>query len=841
MDLLKIVGNEARLSSDLLRLLDALAGKVGSLQKALEMIQQHFSVGNPVQEVAQLLGQLGLNVAAVANLYAKYQDKLGFLQGSLSDVIGRKENWPLKVSAAVPAGGGGLIGLQVSAGAEAAIECDTSSIFDGAIALTDDQAAIMATVTGRLEGQINHSGKLQVFSSQAAFSANAQAAISNVFLHQKSDRTLTALLSDVTDFKLPGMIHSAADLRATHGGGVLTKPLQYVRIAGRGFVQIAGSLSWQQGLLSTSFTASPWAPDSLVNLGISAQASFHFSRLLQGDFDVIVCDSPDDTDRVRVHLAKSKTSERELGFKIGAEVSVEGLDTIAKGVMSRIVPKVNKLTDLLEKNLDKYGDLRKLFESKLGDTLDHLFAQQNVTNQIEAWLAEIGASLDLRDTLKQVAKEAALKITADDIDNINQQIKPVVDAIKDLIRKYRDALEKLNGIIEKAANLKIGIEFSREQRLMEEEEVALTVDIDPHAQKDIFRRMLIGEFDTAILSHESDPSSGVVVVGGSLVRKGSLSITTDLNVTVAGFKLGTTTILSQQWDAEVSSNGDILIGVQSDFKAIHHSWRATRTCAFLADTRVIANVGGALPDLIGTTQLSLELAYDHPDPKIKDIEALESLLQRLGVASGPATLAKDLALAIGGDKSFGEIQASTMLSMGNNGLQGILDTPNDRAMLTFTENLLEFYLHLGIYHVRDKDHLPILLWDSVRIAADTQQPSLQPLTYRDKHGVASPPFDHGEQVLLFNNSKRIRSFGRLLAGLAAFRKKLIGVTADDALSIIRNAQISLMKSVSDLIADSSDVNYALFATLLNLADSQNKMDPYAVIRRMTDDRVFVYG
>src|SRR5262249_38251786 len=216
--------------------------------------------------------------------------------------------------------------------------------------------------------------------------------------HRPEETVFEALVADARAFALPGQARAAglrSRLQITPEGRV-TLPDQYVHLHARGFVQVSGTLSWGRQVVR----AVTVDDDESLSVSAGLTASVSFSQLLGGDFDVLLSPAPAGAPWLTVALAKSRKSQREAGFKVGAEVGVEGLDRVGRSLLGSVLPSVERLIATIEARGAELADLKGLFAERLGAALDARLQDNKVLKQIESWVKSLGQDVDLRALLK---------------------------------------------------------------------------------------------------------------------------------------------------------------------------------------------------------------------------------------------------------------------------------------------------------------------------------------------------------------------------------------------------------------------------------------------------------
>jgi hypothetical protein len=853
MDLLKIDGQEGGLSTDLLGLLRELSAKLGNVQAAVDDLRRHHLSGVKSSAVTAAIAALGLDAERIQVLFSEHAAVLGWLPRPLGELGAQRHHWPFRKEKGAGLGSAPLT-FGVQAGVDAGIETDVDGeILDGAVTYDKDQQLFVRLgVEATLDGEVGYSGPLGAAAAQAAFKTGGAVTLANYFRHRRDETVFDALVADARAFTLPGRA-TASGLRSriqVLPGGQVTLADQYVHLHAQGFVQVSGSLRWgRQVVRAASVKVDALDLDESLSLSAGLTASARFSQLLSGDFDLLLSAAPTGAPWLALSLAKSKTSKREAGFKVGAEAGVAGLDRVGRGLLAAVVPSVERLIGTIEARGEELADLRSLFLEKLEATLDARLKKPKVVQQIESWVKALGQDIELRPLLKKVLSEVAVDVAEDELALPTVSAK-VVGAVQELIRRYRATLERVQEALERASQLSVGISFALASRRLEQEDTALALELDGSSEngRRLLRQALVGDFDEAIRAAQAGDAS-VHIVGGTLARSGLLERTTTLGINLFGLPFNSVSILRQEWHSRVSLAGDVSLGVKTELEKQHLGWSHARTCRFLADTALLATVGeadGGLTGVARSDRLALEI-NDAFRPTIKELEAFSSTLARLGIGSAQGVIVKDLALEEGGSKAFGALSTSILLEMGRPEIDRLLAQAEVEVRRRFTESLLAFFVGPARFHVRDAAGAPLLLWKRVQELKDFingSRPPTTALVFRDDLDATSHTYTQDELPLLFFYCRLINAFSDAVSQLRSFRGTLVGRTPEQAVAAIRQAQRSLVRSLAPLVEGTlvrgHHLNYVLFDAFRALMASDHLPKAFAVVRRDADDRVFVY-
>jgi hypothetical protein len=855
VDILKLGNSKVGFSKDLLSLFKRLTDEYGSRLAALKALRRYVK-GEDDGSVAALINDLGIDGDRVKELYNEYKDVLDLLLGNLGDVANRDPiTWPLKADGDADLAGG-LLAVSGTAELEAFLEADTDGqAMDDRISFDPDQEVLIRLgVKGKLEGKLDTARNLGSVAGKVGVKANSSALLENFFRHKRSDPVIGALWEDVTDFTLPGLIDDAEDLVAWPSAGTRI-PAQWVHLELQGTAAFHGKLSWSQSALQTAtITNDALNVNDTLTIQTGLEAAVSFSHSISGLFDLLICASEKHRNRLRVELHKSRSTERRLGVEVGATYGISGLDQVGKSILDNFVPQLNELVGKVEAMVDGgLPTLKQLFAAKLDEELDQALAKQDVTDEIEAFLATVGKDVDLRAKLKQVLTEAVMKKAGDRLDKLDDNIDKLKKDVKELISKYRKTLAKINRALDKAADIKIGATFAHSRQRSAGRDAFLAFEIDPSAQPKVFRKMLLCDFEQALrLAREQ--SDDIELVDGLLVEKGALRISNQLTLTAAGYSLRHASILDQKWESQVSLNGDVTIAVTGSLTGkLSMLGGRSRTLTFLADSRVVGTIGEApeLEDAALTTSASLQLVDELKIGK-KDMNVMQQKLIEIGVLPANTSLMTELASLSGEESPSGGLAAVALLALGKDELACLVDTPIDKARLVFALAMNDF-VSAGQLATLDSDNQkPLLLWPMVEsfLKEAEKQPSLL-----DKENWA-PVDSQGRPVrswsrtlthLLNQRWQYLNAFSDTLNELKSMQGGLQGLDRKQVLEEVRKRQRRLLKASSLLVKGrilSSKINYVFFKAIFEVVKDAGDLDPQVVLeyrRSATEIKKYVIG
>lgn len=831
MDLLKAGPSEAVLDPDLLRVLKKLADDLGSRLAALNALRAYLEGPDTSGPVQKALDALGLGKDDLRQRFAKYQDLLHLVLGPLGDLGQRPPvEIPLQTQgkADLSPAAGAKVALEGAADLRAFVEADADGdACDGRIRFTPgQQVVIRAGLEGKLAGSLDAARNLGTTAASGGFQAGGRFRLDNFFLHDRSEPVLTALLEDLTDFTLPGAIPAGTALRARLGAGGGRVPTQLVHLQAEGEVALEGRLQWSQSAVQVgNLAAGGLELQDAVTVRTGLQAAVSFRHQLSGTFDILVSAAPDPA-RLRVELHKSRASESRLGVEVGATAEVRGLDTAAKAVLDALVPKIDGFLAAAEGKAGALPDVRALFAATLDKEIEKLLKGQAFVADAERLLRTVGKDVDLTAKLQEIAREAAVDLSADLFKKLDANLPKLRAALAELIRKYRGALAKLQQTLKLAANVKVGIAVAHERQRSRGRSAFLVFEIDPTAHPGTFRKMLLGSFEEALrLSRDGD--AGIRLINGLLVDSGGLQVTSSLNVTAAGLALNHASVLKQEWGTAVSLQGDVTLSATSSLSGSLTVFGRTRTLTFLADGRVVGRIGRA-PGPSGITGMtaahdaSLELTEEIP-VKAQRLSDLEKTLAQIGVLPAATSLASQLVTLSGDPSPSGRVAVTALLPLGPDELDRIAAADPRQARLAFARALDDFILEAELATLDSADGTPLVVWPTVdafcrEVKADASNLNRQ-FVPRDSQG-REVRFSQTLRTLLFHHWEYVEAFTETLRQLRALRGGFQSLSADEALRLLRRRQRELLAASAPLVRGevlSSRINYVFFKALFELA------------------------
>lgn len=851
MDLLRLERSRASIGSRLVRVVKGVADELGSPHLALKAVRR-FLDGTASEEedglVQRVLAAAGVEESELAERVARYDDLLDLLLGSVGDVgEQRSVELPLDAGAEASLGPGELA---LAGTLRAFVEADLDGeALDGRIVFDPEREVVLRVgVEGALEGNLKASRNLGQLAGRLGVAASSTVLVENYFRHPRSERVLDALVADLAGLDLPLAIRDAGDLRWHVGGDGLRIPDQWVHLEFAGNLVLEGGLSFAQGAVSTArIVHDALELDDVVTVESGAFAKVEFGHRISGVFDLLVSPSAHHPSRLRVELHKSVASERRLGVEVGATVGVSGLDRVARAVMSRVLPKVDRLVERLEGAVaGGVPRLRELFSARLDEELDDLLGRADVLDEVSSVLEAAKVDVDLRAALKEVLSEAGMRAATAGLEAVEEHVEELSGAVQELVRRYRGAVERLAEGVQRVAEIKVGIRLAHARQASRGRDAFLAFEIDPAARPEVFRRMLLGSFDEA-LELARGGSAEVRLVDGLLVESGAVAVRSDLTVFAPGFSFDSATVLSQEWKVTVTAAGDLTIGLEGEVRGIKRLdlfGSHARTLSFLADSRLMTVVGGAggMADTAVTLELTEELRL-----RGRRLSLLERRLIDSGALPESTSLATELVALTGTEQLRGTATATAVLELDPAAVLGLAAVDRDRARLELALAMRELFGDGRLGELdRGDGATPVVLWPSVEERfrrAEAQPSELESAAWApvDSSGRRLLPWSPRLTRLLFLRWRQVEAFSGMLAELAAMRRALAGLTSDELLRELRARQRRVLRHARPLVAGrvaDSRINFALFAAMARLA-APGAAKPYVVV--VYGERRFVFG
>jgi hypothetical protein len=799
----------------------------------------------PSEEFRKLLDTLQITEGSdeekqLAELVREHDDLLGIAFESIGTLKGPVREWSFDETAGV---GGGKLSL--SGGLSAGIEVDEDGeILDGAVKVEDAEALVRVGVKGELGGKFDT--KKFPFNApvktEAAFKVGGQVSVDNYFLHQASDRAIDALIADIRTYDLPGTIESADDLMGARQGEVVI-PRQWVQLRADGGVKLGGRLSWSSSGVSSFRVKGGDVVDETLSVDAGVSVGAHLDYVVEGLFDIVLARSPSGPDKVRVSLLREKTSKRDAGFSLSAEIGVEGIDRVGKAVLGRLTPKVEKLIASIEREESKYGNLRKLLASEVDSSVDGLLKDNATLTEIESWLKVVDADVDLKETLKDLVREQVLDVSERTVDKLQGNVKKVAKEFRKLVGKYRDNITRVQEFLEKAGKVKAGIMFSRVWHRTAGRRVSLSFEIDPKRDGKVFKRMIVGDFGATF----DGTATTLEVLEGESREYGSRRLTSTLDVSVLSKKLSSETVLFQDWDFVISTAGDVAITVKSGMEKRVRLFRRSRTFNFLADTRVAGTMvaPGAMEE--GEPETALKMTIDEwfEDGKKEKVAAVQAALNGMDVLPEGTDFVAALTGTGNGDaKRLGELSVCTVLETEPEDFAAVFRLPVEEIQVEFARALTEYVApaELQVFDSADPA-LPLIAWPKVLRASEGPEVDTlrRTIAYSDSAG-NRVEMSADRAGIVRSLSRMVGGFSRVIAQLQTLSGLSVSGDPRDVLARVKTAQWSLMKRVGAAAGGLGwfSLNYALFATMLRLLRRNGNPEVFVVVERASDEIRLVY-
>jgi len=862
MDLLKLGENTVALSRDLLRVVALLSKRIGSVGETLQRIDRAFHGEDPGGEVQTAFDELGVAMDAIRDRFDQHRDKLRLLGSTLEDLGERSLDWLVSEDSPIEASEGDL-----SLGGSGKLAVTVSTDTDGETAdgrIEFDATAerlLQISVRGDLEGELGAPRNLGTLFGTVGLEAGGSAEVVNYYRHSKLDDALPALLEDLTDFRLPGRLGPGSGrLRHKDEAAGFLLPAQWVQWTAQGRLGVSGSLSWSQSWVSSaSLSHEGLEVDEVLPIRAGVGLGLDFSYRLSGFYDVLVRCADHDPKRVQVALHKRRRSDSHLGIDFGGQVEVQGLDRVGRSILGRFEPEIDKLLAEAAR-IEELSDLEGLLTRELDKPLDQLL-EPDAIDEIGAGLMKLGGDPDLRTRLKTLARNRLLDVTEGAIDNLQQSADSVVDPFLELIEKVRKVQRKVHEALDKAARVKVAVTFAHERNRLRENEALLTFELDPVADPDLYRSMLLGNFEKALQSAGSGDNT-LELKHGILRERGTLTIANDLNLTAFGITIGSGSIFHQDWDMEVTLQGDLTISLAGSLENIQRRWGRVRTFAFLADANLVSRAANlkVLEDPEMRHAVALEMT-DRIERKFRsEIGSLERALTIMGVIPENTGIYRDLVADLEGQDLHQPVSFSVSLRPGELQLERLLSaTPAEaRRQLALALRLLdEEYQAIDRL---DEEGQPLVIWPSVDRELEERQrqsaglilPTTTALSF-DSGGRSARVEGTAVQVLFtrWRWTRAVHQTFRQLHAIRGSQGELAGLDRERALQELRKMQKLLLQAARPIldnsILGSPRPHYAFFKAIFELAGGPSEeLDPHLSALRKEDvdppdGRILVFG
>ncbi len=756
---------------------------------------------------------------------------LALAWGDAADMHGLRIPVPLSLST-------GLAGdVRARATVEALVEGNASgAIHDGLIRFdAKSQAAIAVRVHGGIDVLARSDAERGRTAHGASFQPGAEAEIENVLLVPRAASALSSVGFAIGEFvypwDIPSLFRNSFDPFPLAG--------RIVRLGGTRSISVGGRFRWGRALF-----AIPGADEDPVTLGAGVSGGARFSARLDGDFQIVI--EPRGERRVAVSVSRRRSSQHRFHATATAYLGLDRSDGVARLALERLSGDAARIILSIEEHPERWTDLRAFFHAVAEERADRLLAQSALPPQIEAWLRSIAVDVDLRRRLRRVAASLLGEAAAKAIDGLEKEIAPAVDAVSRLIVPLHRALSRIRDAIDSAARSRIEIELALSRNRAAATEVAFTFDVDPVAAEPVFLEMLRGEFALAFRLAETG-ANDVRLDGGMLGHSGTLTIESSLTIAALGHELGTATILSQEWDAEVGATGDVLLGVRTSLEAERRRWRSLRSARVLVETALLAELGpdDRLARIDGDDLVTIESETEF-EPTAEELREFEHRMIDLGAIAAPTRMSRELVVDRKhlSRRPYGRLEAVAGLRLPWDDLQAIAAADLGRARTTFAAHLHRWAPPPAIPGQLSRDGLPLFAWPSVLEWAGEGWPDAMRATRFHDAGAtvhADVPAGHPTRVL-YLYARTVLFFERSLLQLRAIAAPQANGAALHELSrALRKEHRALLRELGVVVGFvDSAVGEVLFTTMLDLLPPPHNAETYLVIRR-EDGRRFVYS
>lgn len=708
------------------------------------------------------------------------------------------------------------------------------SLHDGSIRFdAKERAALVVRLRGGLELAAKGGEERGMLSHAGSVGPAVSVEIENVLLVPRMESALAAARYAIDGFVDPRDIPSL--FRAADGESPLAGRI--VRIGGTRAISLAGRFRWAGAFIA------PGEDDEPLRFRLGTSVAARFDATMEGDFQIVI--EPREARRVAVSVSRRRTAQHRFRAAATAGIGLGATEGLARLAVAHLSSDVAEILLSIERNPERWTDLHALFEAAAEERVDALLAGSPIVPQIEAWLRSVAIDVDLRRRVRRLAAELLGEAAARAIDGIEAEMGPALDAAARLIVPLHRALARLHRALDAAARARLEIELAAIRKRAGVTEVAFTFDVDPVAAEAVFHAMLRGDFHGAFeLAESGDPA--VRLEDGGFGISGTLEIASSLTIGVLGTEFGTSTLLTQEWDAEVGVTGDVLLGVRTALTTERRRWRRARAARVLLETALLAELENERlirPD--GDDFMTIETEIEL-EPSEEELREFERRMIDLGALAGATSMHGDLLIEKKrvSRRPFGALEAVASLRLTWENLHAIASADLERARATFANLLFRWAPPPAIPGRLSHDGIPLFAWPSVLQWAEEAWPdSTQALRFHDAGALvhADVPPGHATRAL-YLYARTVLFFERALLQLRAMATR-----STDAVDLHRMARAlrrehrALLRELGLVVGFvDSAIGEVLFSTMLALLPPDQDAETFVVVRR-EDGKRFVYS
>lgn len=564
------------------------------------------------------------------------------------------------------------VSLNLAANAKLELDCDDDgSLADDLATFNKNKEVILsACLSGELGIKLEQKARKEELANKLKcenhLAAKTGIRIYNYFIHDKDVLLLDALLEDIPEIDLPGEVAKRPE--------IINKN-QLIHIHNSNGINLSGALSWSNSFIKTLHPAS--FVTSAITTFLTPSVDFEFKWITHNSSNILI--SRENSKMLKVKIGLEETNGREAGVKLGLSAGVNGLDDYVICLLDQFSAPLTTLVGEVSNYKQKYSNVDKLLTTAVEEQLDDFFTDSDIVKEIEDWLAKIAGKEDIVKTLQKYLKETAVDTAGSFTRHLqNNAIDPACKMFEKFIRIYQSTFSKLKELVREALEIKLGISITRKVKAMEKEGVSWEFDINVNQNPDAFRQLIAGDF-ALTLEKSFISGSGIRTIKGIKYRDGLRQITTGLDISLLGIDFSQQSVFTQEWESEVSNNGDIIIGIQTELKNIYKDWRNARSSTLLLDSRLPGRVNiDAAKQIRFENKFSYEIAVHDDNPTKDEIKELEVKMRDLGVLTNSSNIAPSLIYDKGKKKPFGPMDCSAVLRF----------RPADLLKPTSTDNMI---------------------------------------------------------------------------------------------------------------------------------------------------------
>ncbi|MCB1553885.1 MAG: hypothetical protein KDJ14_08760 [Xanthomonadales bacterium] len=278
----------------------------------------------------------------------------------------------------------------------------------------------------------------------------------------------------------------------------------------------------------------------------------------------------------------------------------------------------------------RYAEIKAQVQSSLAKAIEAL--RSDIDEEIADYVANLKGKSKKKLTALLSPLEAFGDTVQDLVAKVDDSAKDVVDRIKQLLAKYEAWRKRLTDAAQKAAALKLSVNFAASSSYETGQSRQLMLRFTPNANKqakDLFQRIVLGQGAIALDRIEAleAAGAGVHVEEGGFSAYAKRARSVSLSLDLFGLTFSDTRVLTSEVAIDVDAAGRVLAFAgkarQTD---VSDNSRSTQSATFSADFDLLATPAepGQLP---GTLALGFELVSKGKVTRKELGEFLESFVE----------------------------------------------------------------------------------------------------------------------------------------------------------------------------------------------------------------------